>query len=61
MVLLSGIVTVSSMSPEPEAVKPEAPPVCVAVNVSAVSRVGKVSATPTPLTSFGPELVTTIV
>ena len=61
MVLLAGIATVSWMLPLPEAVKPEAPPVCVAVYVSPVRRVGKVSATPIPLMSFGPGLETTIV
>ena len=62
MVLLAGIVTLLSwMSPVPEAVKPEAPPVCVAVNVSPVSSVGKVSIAPIPLTSLGPGLLTVMV
>ena len=61
MVLLAGIVTLSWMSPKPEAVKPEAPPVCVAVNDSPVRRVAGNSVTPAPLTSLGPRLVTTIV
>ena len=51
----------SWMSPEPAAVKPEAPPVCVALKVSPVSRTGNVSVIPIPLTSFGPGLLTTMV
>ena len=56
-----GIVTVSPMLPVPEAVKPEAPPVCVAVNVTPVKTLGKLSVIRAPVTLLGPEFNTTIV
>ena len=55
-----GIMTVSLMLPVPEAVNPEAPPVCVAVKVTSVKMLGKMSLTITPVTSFGPRFFTTI-
>jgi len=42
-------------------VNPEAPPVWVAVNVTPVKLLGKLSLTTAQVTSAGPELVTTIV
>ena len=61
MVLWAGIVTVSLTLPVPEWVYPEAPPLCDAVKLTPVRRAGKVSVMPAPVTSLGPELVTTIV
>jgi hypothetical protein len=60
MRLPTGIVTVSPMLPEPEAVKPEAPPIWVAVNVTPVKTLGKLSVTLAPVTLLGPKLTTTI-
>jgi len=59
--LLEGIVTVLLMLPLPLAVKPEAPPVWVAVYVTPVNVLGKVSLITVPETLLGPMLVTTIV
>ena len=62
MRLPTGIVSaVSPMLPAPEAVKPEAPPVCVAVKVTPVKTLGKMSLTAAPVTLLGPKLMTTIV
>ena len=61
MRLPTGIVTVSPMFPVPEAVKPEAPPLCVAVNVTPVKTAGKMSVTPAPVTLLGPLFRATIV
>src|SRR4051812_39035607 len=49
------------MLPEPVAVNPLAPPVCVAVYVAPVKIAGNVSPTVAPTATLGPKLVTTIV
>ena len=49
------------MLPVPLAVKPVAPPVSVAVNVSLAISAGKLSVTAAPVAAPGPLLVTTIV
>ncbi len=61
IVLPAGRLTVSLMLPLPLAVKPEAPPVPTAVNVSLTIAAGSTSLTVAPITSLGPLLVTTIV
>ena len=61
MPLPVGIVGVSLILPVPEAVNPEAPPVCVAVKVTPVKMAGKMSLTLAPVTSFGPRFFTTTV
>ena len=53
--------TISLMLPLPVAVKPVAPPVWVAVNVTPVKAAGKLSDTDAPFTAAGPKLVTIMV
>src|SRR4029077_7360151 len=54
MVLPDGILIESLMLPLPLAVKPVAPPVCVAVQVAPVKLAGKLSVTFAPTASEGP-------
>ena len=56
--LPAGIVRVSWMLPVPVAVNPDAPPLCVAVNVTPVKIAGKLSVIVAPLTLLGPAFVT---
>jgi len=61
-VLPTGRFTAASpMLPLPWAVKPVAPPVCVAVYVTPVRAAGNRLLTVAPLAALGPALVTTIV
>src|SRR5450432_1150389 len=53
--------TVSLMLPAPATVKPVAPPVAVAVQLSLWMAAGRASLTVAPMTSLGPLLLTTIV
>ena len=59
--LPAGKSTVSLMSPLPLAVKPAAPPLPTAVNVSLAIAAGKISLTTAPVTALGPLLLTTMV
>ena len=59
--LPAGIVTVLLILPLPLVAKPEAPPLWVAVNVTLVKLVGKLSVTVAPAILLGPALVTTMV
>src|SRR5258706_533398 len=61
IVLPTGRLTVSLILPLPLAVKPDAPPLATAVNVSLVTAAGRTSPTLAPVTLLGPLLVTTIV
>ena len=61
IVLPLGMLTVSLILPEPEAVKPVAPPVAMAVKVLEEIKAGSVSVTVAPETLLGPALVTTTV
>ena len=55
------MLTASLMLPVPLAVKPLAPPLCVAVKLSLATSAGIVSVTVAPVTLLGPALLTTIV
>ena len=61
MLLAPGNVTVSLILPLPLVVKPDGPPLWVAVNVTAVNVLGKVSLTTAPVAVLGPGLLTVIV